>query len=81
MSVTIKYNGSNVATVEGGNTATLPVKSKKMATDIIVTVPEAESGASADDRVKYVTYMDRGAELIEYPVIEGDTARDPVAKG
>lgn len=38
-------------------------------------------GASADDRVKYVTYMDRGAELIKYPVIEGDTARDPVAKG
>lgn len=39
------------------------------------------SGGSADDRVKYVTYMDRGAELIKYPVIEGDTARDPVAKG
>lgn len=38
-------------------------------------------GGSADDRVKYVTYMDRGAELIKYPVIEGDTARDPVAKG
>lgn len=152
MSVTIKYNGSNVATVEGGNTATLPVKNKKMATDIIVTVPENKGevlpdhtdsdftlqlantatgelgvvysstekvafdaapngevietffdvhfvpsnikkdveifgvtgeygGGSADDRVKYVTYMDRGAELIKYPVIEGDTARDPVAKG
>ena len=39
------------------------------------------SGGSADDRVKYVTYMDRGAELIKYPVIEGDTARDPVIKG
>lgn len=152
MSVTIKYNGSNVATVEGGNTATLPVENKKMVTDIIVTVPENKGevlpdhtesdftlqlantatgelgvvysstekvafdaapngevietffdahfvpsnikkdveifgvkgeygGGSADDRVKYVTYMDRGAELIKYPVIEGDTARDPVAKG
>lgn len=42
MSTKIEYNGSIVATVEGGNTATLPVKDKKMATDILVTVPEAE---------------------------------------
>lgn len=45
MSVTIKYNGSNVATVEGGNTATLPVENKKMVTDIIVTAPELEDTA------------------------------------
>lgn len=45
MSVKITYNGSDVATVEGGNTATLPVKNKKMVTDIIVTVPEAEDTA------------------------------------
>lgn len=42
MSTEIEYNGSIVATVEGGNTATLPVKDKQMATDILVTVPKAE---------------------------------------
>ena len=38
----IEYNGSVVATVEGGNTATLPVKDKKMKSDIKITVPAAE---------------------------------------
>lgn len=45
MSTKIEYNGSIVATVEGGNTATLPVKGKEMETDILVTVPEAEDSA------------------------------------
>lgn len=45
MSVTIKYNGSAVATIGHGNRATLPIKDKKMATDIIVTVPEATNSA------------------------------------
>jgi hypothetical protein len=45
MLVTIEYDGSDVATFEGGNTATLPIKDKKMATDIIVTVPEATDSA------------------------------------
>lgn len=40
MSTEIEYNGSIVATVEGGNTATLPVAGTKMATDIVVTVSE-----------------------------------------
>lgn len=35
----IEYNGSVVATVEGGNIATLPIKDKKMRSDIIITVP------------------------------------------
>jgi hypothetical protein len=38
----IEYNGSIVATVESGNTATLPIKDKKMKSDIVITVPEAE---------------------------------------
>lgn len=42
----IKYNGSVVATVEGGNTATLPVKDLKMKSDIVITVPEAENGSA-----------------------------------
>lgn len=37
MSAKIKYNGSVVATVEGGKVATLPVKDLKMATNIEVT--------------------------------------------
>lgn len=45
MSTKIEYNGSVVATVEGGNVATLPVKDKKMKSDIIVTVPEADDTA------------------------------------
>lgn len=39
----IEYNGSIVATVEGGNTATLPIKDKKMKTDIVIIVPESET--------------------------------------
>lgn len=39
----IKYNGLVVATVEGGNTATLPVKDKTMKSDIVITVPEAST--------------------------------------
>lgn len=54
MSTKIEYNGSIVATVEGGNTATLPVKDKEMATDILVTVPEVvlqEKTATANGEV------------------------------
>lgn len=36
---------------------------------------------STDERVKYVTFMYGATELIKYPVISGDTVRDPVAKG
>lgn len=42
----IEYNGSVVATVEGGNTATLPIKDLKMKSDIVITVPLG--GGSAD---------------------------------
>ena len=44
MATTVKYNGSIVATVEGGNTATLPVKDLNMKTDIVITVPEGDGG-------------------------------------
>lgn len=39
--VTVEYNGSVIATIENGNKATLPIKDKKMKSDIVVTVPEA----------------------------------------
>lgn len=38
-------------------------------------------GSSADERVKYVTFMYGASELIKYPVISGDTCRDPVTLG
>lgn len=42
MSAKIEYNGSTVATVEGGKVATLPVENKQMATNIVVTVPKTD---------------------------------------
>lgn len=38
-------------------------------------------GASTDNRVKYVTFIYGDAEHIRYPVIVGDTVKDPVALG
>lgn len=37
-------------------------------------------GGSADERVKYVTFMNGATELIKYPVIAGDTCKDVVAE-
>lgn len=37
----VEYNGSTVVNIENGNIATLPVKGKQMATDIVVTAPGA----------------------------------------
>lgn len=36
---------------------------------------------SADERVKYVTFMYGATELYKQPVISGDTCRDPVTSG
>ena len=36
---------------------------------------------SADERVKYVTFMNGTTELYKQPVISGDTCRDPVLNG
>lgn len=44
-------------------------------------VGAAKGGGSADERVKYVTFMYGGTELLKYPVIAGDTCHDPVSKG
>lgn len=42
MSTKIEYNGAVIATVEGGNVATIPCKDKKMASDLVVNVPTPE---------------------------------------
>lgn len=47
MATKIEYNDSIVAVVEGGNTATLPVKDRKMSTDILITVPKVKDEDSA----------------------------------
>ena len=39
MPAKIEYNGSTVATIESGKVATLPIKDKRMASNIVVTVP------------------------------------------
>lgn len=44
--VTVEYDGEVVATIPSGNKATIPVANKKMKTDIVITVPEAESGGT-----------------------------------
>ena len=38
-------------------------------------------GSTADERVKYVTFMYGETELIKYPVIVGDTVKDVVTAG
>lgn len=65
MSTTIEYNGSVVATVEGGNTATLPVKDLKMKSDIVITVPEAanDGGTNSPLPVEVSTAADMDALL------------------
>lgn len=45
--VTVEYDGAVVATIENGNKATIPIAGKKMKTDIVITVPEAESGGDS----------------------------------
>lgn len=62
MSTKIEYNGSVVATVEGGNTATLPVKDKKMKSDIVVSVPSGSGGG-----------LDINGVIEQYKVNEGAT--------
>lgn len=40
---------------------------------------KAESGGAGDERVKYVTFMYGATELLKYPVIVGDTVKEPVS--
>ena len=50
----------------------------------IMGITTGGGGSSADERVKYVTFVyEENGETKEYsyPVIEGDTCRDPVANG
>lgn len=47
----------------------------------IAAITGGGSGESADERVKYVTFMNGTAELLKYPVIAGDTCRDPIEQG
>lgn len=60
----IEYNGSVVATVEGGNTATLPIKDKKMKSDIVITVPKAETVEEYDGAI----VIEEGESLISFTV-------------
>ena len=82
MPTTIKYKGSTIAELEAGSIGTLSCSGKEMEDDIIVIAPESEGGGtSADERVLYVTFMNGATELISYPVIVGDTVKNPVTLG
>ena len=52
---TITYNGSTIATLNGGQTATLKCKGMKMESDIVVEVPESGggSGGGAEMNIAY----------------------------
>ena len=56
------------------------IKSGDLATEID-GISGGGGGTSDDERVKYVTFMYGDTELLKYPVLSGDTCRDPVAKG
>ena len=64
------------------------IREKSGKTDLILVSSMADEisnisggGGVSDEQVKYVTFMDGETELYKQPVISGDTARDPVAKG
>lgn len=61
--VTVEYNGSIVATIPSGNKATIPIANKKMKTDIIITVPEAEGGADSAIPIEVSTEAEMTALL------------------
>lgn len=61
--VTVEYNGSTVATIENGNKATLPIKDLKMKSDIVITVPKAESGTDSAIPIEVSTEAEMTALL------------------
>ena len=71
-------NIANAIRSKTGSTDTLKPNEFPAAIEGITT---GGGGSSGDNRVKYVTFMYGETELIKYPVISGDTCRDPVANG
>lgn len=82
MPTTIIYKGATIAELQAGSIGTLSCNGKEMESDIVVVAPDSEGGGtSADERVKYVTFMNGATELISYPVIVGDTVKNPATAG
>lgn len=50
-------------------------------TEHTVRIYQKASATSTDERVKYVTFMNGATELISYPVIVGDTVKNPATAG
>lgn len=61
--------------------ATLFVTVETESSRTIRIYQKAGGGTSTDERVKYVTFMQGGTELLKYPVIVGDTVKNPVTAG
>lgn len=71
--VTVEYNSSVVATIPSGNTAALPVKDKKMKSDIVISVPESDGATipeftEVEDFAVFVESEDEGELTIGYSV-------------
>lgn len=82
MPTTIIYKGATIAELQAGSIGTLSCNGKEMESDIVVVAPDSEGGGtSADERVLYVTFMNGATELISYPVIVGDTVKNPATAG
>lgn len=69
--VSITYNGSVIASLEAGQTATLPCKGKRMKGDIAVTAP-ADSGGGGSGDEALIGLIERTAT--EFTVPEGCTS-------
>lgn len=81
----IKYNGSIVATIPNGNTATFPIKDKKMKSNIVITVPETTPVVQKWDGTanivggNTVTFMANGSTWAVFGVLPGQEAYPPVS--
>lgn len=63
MSTKVEYDGAVVATIPSGNKATIPIKDLKMKSDIVITVPKAESGTDSAIPIEVSTEAEMTALL------------------
>lgn len=80
--VTIQYNGSTIANLFGGQTATLKCGGMKMESDVTMQVAEQTGGSTGSATVYFVTFIGAdGSTLWEMPVLAGDDCKDPITHG
>lgn len=67
--VTIEYNGTVIASLEAGQTATLFTKNKKMESDIMVTVPQSEPSETIKEYDGTIVISDK-VDLITFTIYD-----------